>query len=50
MGHLLKIVRVLVSLAVVSVAVFFALVVMGVFTALDAATAAYASPYIGLTC
>ena len=50
MGHLLKIVRVLVSLAVVAVAVFFAPVVVGVFTALDAATAAYASSYIGFTC
>ena len=50
MGHLLKIVRVLVSLAGVAVAVFFALVVVGVFTALDAATAAYASSYIGFTC
>ena len=50
MGHLLKIVRVLVSLAVVAVAVFFALVVVGVFTALDAATAAYASSYIGFSC
>ena len=50
MGHLRKIVRVLASLAVVAVAVFFALVVVGVFTALDAATAAYASSYIGFTC
>ena len=50
MGHLLKIVRVLVSLAVVAVAEFFALVVVGVFTALDAATAAYASSYIGFPC
>lgn len=50
MGHLLKIVRVLASLAVVAVAVFFALVVVGVFTALDSATAAYASSYIGFTC
>lgn len=50
MGYLLKVVRVLASLAVVAVAVFFTLVAIGIFTALDAATAAYASSYIGLTC
>lgn len=50
MGLLLKVVRVLASLAVVAAAMLFALVVTGVFTALDSATAVYASSYIGFTC
>lgn len=50
MGHLLKIVRVLAVLAVIAMLAFFGLVVAGVFTALDAATAAYASPCIVFTC
>lgn len=50
MGLLLKAVRVLSALAVIAMLAFFALVVAGVFMALDAATAAYASPCIVFTC